>query len=67
VNTVTCEDESELQRFVHANATRVAQDAADTYTYLMTTRYDLQFLQERWPKIQFHPLREHAGLVLDAA
>jgi peptide chain release factor 3 len=64
---VTCEDESELQRFVHANATRVAQDAADTYTYLMTTRYDLQFLQERWPRIQFHPLREHAGLVLDAA
>jgi len=52
---------------VNANSTRVALDAADTYTYLMTTRYDLQFLQERWPKIQFHPLREHAGLVLEAA
>jgi len=64
---VTCEDEIELQRFVNANTTRVALDAADTYTYLMTTRYDLQFLQERWPKIQFHPLREHAGLVLEAA
>ena len=64
---VTCEDEIELQRFVNANSTRVALDAADTYTYLMTTRYDLQFLQERWPKIQFHPLREHAGLVLEAA
>ncbi|MBU6284307.1 MAG: peptide chain release factor 3 [Betaproteobacteria bacterium] len=64
---VACEDESELQRFVNANATRVALDAADTHTYLMTTRYDLQFLQERWPKIQFHPLREHAGLVLEAA
>ncbi|NDG58433.1 MAG: peptide chain release factor 3, partial [Betaproteobacteria bacterium] len=58
---------TELQRFVNNNSTRVALDAADTYTYLLTTRYDLQFLQERWPRIQFHPLREHAGLVLEAA
>lgn len=64
---VTCEEEAELQRFVHAQAGRIALDAAQTHTYLLTTRYDLQFLQERWPRIRFHPLREHAGLVLEAA
>ena len=64
---VTSEDPAELQRFVHTQAGRIALDAAQTYTYLLTTRYDLQFLQERWPRIRFHPLREHAGLVLEAA
>lgn len=29
--------------------------------------YDLRLTQERHPKIQFHPLREHAGLKLEQA
>jgi peptide chain release factor 3 len=61
---VTADDPVELRRFADANAGRMALDAADTQAYLMSSRYDLQLTQERWPKIQFHPMREHAGLVL---
>jgi hypothetical protein len=25
----------------------------------------MKVVQERWPKIQFHKQREHAGLILD--
>ena len=32
--------------------------------YLPLALNNLQIRQERWPKIQFHPLREHAGLTL---
>ena len=61
---VTADDPAELRRFIDGNASRIALDAADTHAYLMTSRYDLELTQERWPKIQFHPMREHAGLVL---
>ena len=61
---VTSTDPTELSRFMTMNAGKLALDAADTHTYLTTSRYDLQIMQERWPKIAFHPLREHAGLVL---
>jgi len=61
---ISCEDPVELQRFISANGDRLALDAADTYAYLMPSRHDLQIRQERWPKIRFHPLREHAGLTL---
>jgi peptide chain release factor 3 len=63
---VSCEDETELRRFMAANGSRLALDAADTHAYLISSRYDLQLTQERWPKIQFHPMREHAGLVLQS-
>lgn len=61
---VTAEEPKELQRFVDSNPTKIALDAADTQAYMMTSVYELRVMQERWPKIQFHPLREHAGLVL---
>jgi peptide chain release factor 3 len=39
-------------------------DAANTLAYLCTSPYDVRLAQERFPKIHFHPLREHAGLAL---
>jgi hypothetical protein len=35
-----------------------------TLAYLCTSPYDVRLAQERFPKIHFHPLREHAGLAL---
>jgi peptide chain release factor 3 len=64
---VSCDDEVELRRFMNANGSRLALDAADTHAYLMSSRYDLELTQERYPKIQFHPMREHAGLVLQGS
>jgi peptide chain release factor 3 len=60
---VTCDDAKELQRFVDGNAHRVAYDAVDAPCVLLEYAGELRAMQENWPKIRFHALREHAGLV----
>ena len=64
---VTCDDadggERELKRFIEANAHRVALDAVDAPCVLLEYAGELRAMQENWPKIKFHALREHAGLV----
>jgi len=64
---ITAETAHELRDFVNAYPQRMARDAADTLAYLCTSPYDVRLAQERFPKIQFHPLREHAGLALQSA
>ena len=64
---VTCDDPAEMKKFMDYNASKLAYDAANTLAYLLTSTYDLRLTQERHPKIQFHPLREHAGLSLERA
>ena len=49
------------------NPQRMSLDAAGTLAYLCTSPYDVRLAQERFPKIHFHPLREHAGLALGSA
>ena len=61
---ITADTPKELQEFVNAYPMRMAKDAADTLAYLCTSPYDVRLAQERFPKIHFHPLREHAGLSL---
>ncbi|MCM3566318.1 MAG: peptide chain release factor 3 [Hydrogenophaga sp.] len=64
---VTCapEDggEQELKRFIDANAHRVALDAVDAPTVLLDHLATLRAVEANWPKIKFHAMREHAGLV----
>jgi len=67
---VTCEtgdgpaaDERELKRFLDANSHRVAYDAVDAPTVLVEYAPELRAIESNWPKIRFHALREHAGLV----
>ncbi len=64
---VTCPDEDggakELQRFIDGNAHRVAHDAVDAPTLLVEYAPELRAIESNWPKIRFHALREHAGLV----
>ena len=64
---ITADTPKELQEFIHAYPGRMARDAADTLAYLCTSPYDVRLAQERFPKIHFHPLREHAGLALQSA
>ena len=52
-----------LMRFIDANAHRVAYDAVNAPTVLVEYAPELRAIQENWPKISFHALREHAGLV----
>ncbi len=61
---ITSDDEAELRRFVDQNPTKIALDAAQTQAFLLSSSYELRVMQERWPNIKFHPLREHAGLAL---
>jgi peptide chain release factor 3 len=60
---VTCEDAGELKRFIDGNAHRVAYDAVDAPTLLVEYAPELRAIESNWPKIRFHALREHAGLV----
>ena len=64
---VTCDEaeggEKELQRFIDANAHRMAYDAVNAPTLLVEYAPELRAIESNWPKIRFHALREHAGLV----
>jgi peptide chain release factor 3 len=64
---VTCKPEDggeqELKRFIDANAHRVALDAVDAPTVLLDHLATLRAVEANWPKIKFHAMREHAGLV----
>jgi peptide chain release factor 3 len=64
---VTCDEADggakELQRFIDGNAHRVAYDAVDAPTVLVEYAPELRAIEANWPKIKFHALREHAGLV----
>jgi peptide chain release factor 3 len=67
---VTCDtgegaaaDERELQRFIDANAHRMAYDAVNAPTLLVEYAPELRAIESNWPKVRFHALREHAGLV----
>ena len=60
---VTSDNTRELQRFISANAHRIAYDAVDAPTFLASYGAELSVAEENWPAIKFHKLREHAGLV----
>ena len=64
---VTCDDadggDKELQRFIDGNAHRMAHDAVGAPTILVEYAPELRAIESNWPKIKFHALREHAGLV----
>ncbi|MGE0314865.1 MAG: peptide chain release factor 3 [Lautropia sp.] len=64
---ITCDDPKELQRFMDFFPARIAFDAVDAPTYLTANAYELSVSEREWPKIRFHALREHAGLVFQKA
>jgi len=63
---VTSDDANELKKFMDANAHRVALDAVDAPTLLVDHSATLRAVEQQWPKIKFHALREHAGLVFQS-
>jgi peptide chain release factor 3 len=63
---VTSDDSAELRRFMDANSHRIAHDAVDAPTLLVDHSATLRAVEGMWPKIKFHTMREHAGLVFHA-
>ncbi len=64
---ISADTPAQLREFETAYPLRMARDAADALAYLCTSPYDVRLAQERFPKIHFHPLREHAGMELQGA
>jgi len=63
---ISAESSAQLREFEVAYPLRMARDAAGALAYLCTSPYDVRLAQERFPRIRFHPLREHAGLALES-
>ncbi|HEY3047169.1 MAG TPA: peptide chain release factor 3 [Polaromonas sp.] len=63
---VTSDDANELKKFMDANSHRVALDAVDAPTLLVDHSATLRAVEQQWPKIKFHALREHAGLMFQS-
>ena len=61
---ITAEDPAEVERFIDANAFRVAHDVVDAPAVLYAYPAELKAAREIWPKIEFHAMREHGGLVV---
>ncbi|MBL8524393.1 MAG: peptide chain release factor 3 [Betaproteobacteria bacterium] len=64
---VTCDDQNMLKKFIDANAHRIAHDVVDAPAFLATHVSELEVSKERYPSVQFHALREHAGHVFSSA
>ncbi|MCP3876187.1 MAG: peptide chain release factor 3 [Desulfobacteraceae bacterium] len=56
---VTCEDEKMLNDFKRKNESSLALDSEGWLTFLTTSEYQLGFMIEEWPQIEFHKTREH--------
>lgn len=63
---VTSEDPKKLAQFLEENAHRTAEDVVGAPVLLTAHRSELDVVQERWPQIRFHALREHAGLIFQS-
>ncbi|HUL56816.1 MAG TPA: peptide chain release factor 3 [Usitatibacter sp.] len=61
---ITAAEPAELERFIEANAYRVAYDVVDAPAVLYAHQAELKAAREIWPKIEFHTMREHGGLVV---
>lgn len=60
---VTSDNAKKLAQFLEENAHRTAEDVVGAPVLLTAHKSELDVVQERWPDIQFHALREHAGLI----
>ncbi|MBU3724980.1 MAG: peptide chain release factor 3 [Burkholderiaceae bacterium] len=63
---VTSEDPKKLTQFLEENSHRTAEDVVGAPVLLTAHRSELDVVMERWPQIQFHALREHAGLIFQS-
>lgn len=59
----TSDDAQELKRFKQANAAHIAYDVVDAAAFLVSSPAQLRVAEERYPKIRFHAMREHANKV----
>lgn len=60
---VSSDDPVALKKFTQENMHRMAEDVVGAAVFLASHKSELDVAQQRWETIQFHALREHAGLI----
>jgi peptide chain release factor 3 len=60
---VSSVDPVALKKFTQENIHRMAEDVVGAAVFLATHKSELDVAQQRWESIEFHALREHAGLI----
>jgi peptide chain release factor 3 len=60
---VSSTDSVALKKFTQENIHRMAEDVVGAAVFLATHKSELDVAQQRWESIEFHALREHAGLI----
>ena len=55
---VHCEDPKRLAEFEKANRKILARDAEGNLAYLAASVWQLKYMKEQWPEIEFHQTRE---------
>ncbi|MGV0981189.1 MAG: peptide chain release factor 3 [Polynucleobacter sp.] len=60
---VSSDDPIALKKFIQENIHRMAEDVVGASVFLASHKSELDVAQQRWKSIQFHALREHAGLI----
>lgn len=61
----TCDDPKALRKFMDSNIANIAHDVVDAPAFLATSSAQLRVVQELYPDIRFHAMREHGGQVFD--
>ncbi len=56
---ISCDDETELERFIEANRSGMAHDLDKAPVFLAGSQFLLQYEQERWPKIAFADVKDY--------
>ncbi len=60
---VSSKDPVKLKKFIQENSHRMSDDVVGAPVFLAAHRSELEVAQQMWKDIEFHALREHAGLV----
>lgn len=60
---ITAEDPKVLRKFMDANAANIAYDVVEAVAFLATSPAQLRVVQELYPGVEFHAMREHGGHV----
>jgi peptide chain release factor 3 len=60
---ISSKDPSVLKRFIQENSHRISEDVVGAPVFLATHKSELEVAQQLWKDVEFHALREHAGLV----
>jgi len=60
---VSSDDPVALKKFITENSHRMAEDVVGASVFLAAHKSELDVAKQRWEMIEFHALREHAGLI----